>query len=226
MLNPTKKCTACGEEKAREDFYAHGKYVQPRCKRCTNKGRRAYITAWQKEKRTDPEYRLKRNFQKMENQKKKYAANPAYRAMVLAKNKQREQGIKDRVFMAYGGYRCACCGVTGRSFLSIDHMGNDGANHRRTVGLGGAPTYRWLAKNNFPQGFQVLCYNCNWSKHINHGTCEHKIIFLEGSSTIPQGSTVEAIATGSASGLPKADHDIVSSAQKCVAAGTRGSASE
>jgi hypothetical protein len=33
--------------------------------------------------------------------------------------------------------------------------------------------YRWLAKKNFPEGFQVLCANCNVAKSQN-GVCPHQ----------------------------------------------------
>jgi len=86
--------------------------------------------------------------------------------------------IKDAVFGAYGGYRCACCGETERAFLSIDHIANDGAKWRREE-LGsrlatGWQTYRWLFKHGFPAGHQVLCMNCNFGKRMNGGICPHQ----------------------------------------------------
>ena len=81
--------------------------------------------------------------------------------------------IKEEVFGHYGSY-CQCCGETILDFLAIDHILNDGYEHRKTV-PGGIRMYYWLKKNQFPDGFQVLCHNCNWSKHANHGQCIHKI---------------------------------------------------
>ncbi len=78
--------------------------------------------------------------------------------------------IKDEVFAAYGGYKCACCGETHKEFLQIDHVNNDGAEHRRKIG-GSGRLYGWLKKHGFPQeGFQVLCLNCNWAKRL-YGYC-------------------------------------------------------
>jgi hypothetical protein len=31
-----------------------------------------------------------------------------------------------------------------------------------------------LRKNGFPEGFQVLCANCNIGRHINGGICPHE----------------------------------------------------
>ena len=87
------------------------------------------------------------------------------------------QILKDRVFEAYGGYVCACCGETEITFLTIDHIDGSGREHRGKVlgnrSTGGDRFYRWLKKNDFPPGFQVLCRNCNWGKHI-YGKCPHK----------------------------------------------------
>jgi hypothetical protein len=83
--------------------------------------------------------------------------------------------VKDAVYAAYGGYRCACCGETEKSFLAIDHVENDGYAHRKQIGFrGGIGIYLWIIKNQFPDGFQVLCYNCNQSKRINGGVCAHQ----------------------------------------------------
>lgn len=79
--------------------------------------------------------------------------------------------IKLAVFAYYGTY-CVCCGEQNIDFLTIDHITNDGGYHRRKVGNG---LYRWLVKNNFPAGFQVLCMQCNSSKS-RHGQCIHQYL--------------------------------------------------
>jgi len=83
--------------------------------------------------------------------------------------------LKDECFSHYGGYKCVCCGEEQKIFLTIDHVNNDGNVHRKQIGYrGGIGVYTWLRKNNFPEGFQVLCFNCNHGKHLNGGTCPHK----------------------------------------------------
>jgi hypothetical protein len=82
-----------------------------------------------------------------------------------------ERVYKDRAFAGYGGYVCACCGETTAEFLSLDHINNDGAEHRRKH----RHTYRWIVKNDFPPIFQVLCYNCNIGRFNNGGVCPHKM---------------------------------------------------
>lgn len=81
---------------------------------------------------------------------------------------------KLKVIEAYGS-KCACCGETEPYFLCIDHVDNDGARHREEIGLGrstdgrrkvgsGSIMYAWLVKAGFPEGFQLLCANCNMAK--------------------------------------------------------------
>ena len=61
----------------------------------------------------------------------------------------------------YGG-KCVCCGETRDFFLGIDHIGGGGNKHRRAIKMGDVGT--WLFDNNWPGGFQVLCFNCNMAK--------------------------------------------------------------
>lgn len=84
--------------------------------------------------------------------------------------------LRTEVFGHYGG-QCACCGEADPMFLTIDHINNDGAAHRREIGQslsGGINFYRWLRRNNYPEGFQPLCYNCNCGKARNGGICPHR----------------------------------------------------
>jgi predicted restriction endonuclease len=83
--------------------------------------------------------------------------------------KQERIDIRDKVLSHYGNV-CACCGEKIRTFLSIDHIDGGGYRHRKTVPAN--YLYKWLIKNNFPDGFQLLCRNCNWGKHI-YGACPH-----------------------------------------------------
>lgn len=72
----------------------------------------------------------------------------------------------------YGG-KCQICGENDIYYLTIDHINNDGNIDRKVKKLGsGHNFYRYLIKNNFPEGFRVLCFNCNCSTstmkdHIN-----------------------------------------------------------
>ena len=75
----------------------------------------------------------------------------------------------------YGGKppKCKECGESRISCLSLDHIKNNGAEHRREITkeygykLGGNQILMWLKKNNYPKGFQILCYNCNIIKEMS-----------------------------------------------------------
>jgi hypothetical protein len=72
------------------------------------------------------------------------------------------QRTRQAVFDHYG-WHCACCGSTER--LEIDHVNGGGTEHRRKERLpSGLAFYRWLIRNNFPDGYQALCRSCNASK--------------------------------------------------------------
>lgn len=83
--------------------------------------------------------------------------------------------LKAEVITAYGG-RCACCGESMSQFLTIDHINNDGAEHRKSLGQFpfGKTIYKWLKERGFPKdNFQLLCFNCNCAKGL-FGRCPHQ----------------------------------------------------
>ncbi len=90
-------------------------------------------------------------------------------------NKVQRLLYKENAFKEYGGCICKCCGITQSVFLSIDHIDNNGNQHRKEIqNKGGYHFYTWLKKNNYPPGYQVLCMNCNFGKRMNNGICPHK----------------------------------------------------
>jgi len=97
-----------------------------------------------------------------------------HRDKIKALNRKYHKKYRDKnrelVFNHYGK-KCACCGESNQKFLSIDHINGEGTIHRKKI-------HRhiniWLVKNNFPKGFQTLCFNCNWGKYNNNGICPHK----------------------------------------------------
>jgi hypothetical protein len=101
-----------------------------------------------------------------------------YRSSEKGKLKYKEIGRRFRskwrskAFEAYGGKNpsCACCGESHPEFLTIDHINGKGNEHRKTFS---GRIESWLAKNNYPPGFQILCFNCNWAK-ATYGICPHK----------------------------------------------------
>lgn len=56
--------------------------------------------------------------------------------------------------------------------LDVDHVNNDGAEHRKEVR---SNFYAWLKQQGFPEGYQILCRNCNWAK-FRLGECPHALV--------------------------------------------------
>lgn len=65
---------------------------------------------------------------------------------------------------------CERCKISDIDVLTIDHINQDGMNHRKENGVVGKTTHgnvygvslaSWLKKNKYPPGFRVLCFNCN-----------------------------------------------------------------
>ena len=95
----------------------------------------------------------------------------------LMKNKTWQLRRREAVISHYssGTNVCACCAEDEFDFLTIDHIYGGGNKHRREAKIGNGKTYQWLIKNNFPDGFQVLCWNCNCGRAKHKGICPHKL---------------------------------------------------
>jgi hypothetical protein len=83
--------------------------------------------------------------------------------------------IRLETLAAYGG-TCACCDEAEPGFLTIDHIDGGGTKHRKELAIpGGSSFYKWLRQHGYPEGYQVLCYNCNCAKAFNPGGCPHEL---------------------------------------------------
>lgn len=83
--------------------------------------------------------------------------------------------LKHTAIMHYGGYQCAClggCDVIEDDFLTIDHIHGGGSAERRAGRC--ADIYAWLKRHKYPEGFRVLCFNCNCGRARRGGICPHE----------------------------------------------------
>lgn len=89
---------------------------------------------------------------------------------------QREYKMRCRktVFDHYGR-KCNCCGEINEKFLTIDHVNNDGNLDKTPSGkkITGSDLCLKIIRENFPDTYQILCYNCNCGKRVNNGSCPH-----------------------------------------------------
>lgn len=86
-----------------------------------------------------------------------------------------QQKYKELIFNKYsnGTNECECCKEKTKAFLSIDHIKGGGNKHLKSLNLKGNKFYIWLKKNNFPEGYRILCMNCNFALG-HHSKCPHK----------------------------------------------------
>jgi|SRR5579859_4614183 len=84
---------------------------------------------------------------------------------------RRSRHVRMEVMLAYGDH-CVCCGEWRYEFLAFDHVDGGGYKHRQEV-----PAIRamapWLKRNDLPEGFRILCHNCN-AAHGFYGYCPHE----------------------------------------------------
>jgi len=92
------------------------------------------------------------------------------------KQKEYRDNLKLKVFNHYcnGDIHCQCpnCPETNPKFLTLDHINGGGNQQRRELGSSTA-IYKWIIDNNYPEGYQVLCANCNFGRQM-YGVCPHE----------------------------------------------------
>lgn len=172
------KCGCKRETKPTRKFIqGHHRRVQPRgtawCPVCQQfKDLRAF---YPNEARTDGVHPYCRACTAVKRHDHYLANSEKIRAYSREWARKYNRELRARTLAAYGGH-CVCCGEQTPQFLVIDHIAGGGNQHRRSLGIvggGGADFYRWLARENYPQGFRVLCHNCNMSRGA-YGFCPHE----------------------------------------------------
>lgn len=149
--------------------------------------RKETLKRWYEKAKKEGRLWVQSHPEKFAEYQKKYRIENREKLSVYGKeyNKRRKEhyrelrrGIKKAALDAYGGV-CACCGEKQIEFLTIDHINDDGAEHRKSIwgkdsrSAGGNRFYYWLRRNKYPSGFQVLCFNCNFAK-FHFDVCPHR----------------------------------------------------
>ena len=64
-----------------------------------------------------------------------------------------------------GQLRCCAsqCEITDIDMLTLDHVANDGAQHRKKITTS---VYQWVQRKKYPEGFQTLCANHQLKKEL------------------------------------------------------------
>lgn len=97
---------------------------------------------------------------------------PGYKECPECKRRafERRRAMKQAVIDKYGG-KCTCCGEHRFEFLTIDHVYNNGAEHRREVKQ---HVYGAVLREPKSDQYQLLCMNCNFAKG-KYGYCPHEV---------------------------------------------------
>lgn len=103
---------------------------------------------------------------KVKESSRKYEREKRDKEKHTRQYKERRHKYKYDCFKHYsnGTMNCARCGIDIFDVLTIDHINGGGRKMSREIGIGdgkgGHRLYIYLVKNNFPEGFRVLCFNC------------------------------------------------------------------
>ena len=199
-----RKQTPEYKEKAREQGkkYRARPEVKAKKKELDKKYRlRPEVKAKKKEYKQTPEYKAK-----AKKHAKEYNARPEVkkremeirnRPENLANAKNERDTNRLKVLQHYSKRLsnsnipcCNCCGENSHvDFLAIDHIAGkrqmdlepELKKLKYSSKLRNQNLHRWIIKNNFPEGFQILCTNCNFAKGMtkNNNICPHETIRKE-----------------------------------------------
>ena len=129
---------------------------------------RNYIKEWRKKNKNHYLQQRRDNYDK--NKEKLANQQKLWQEKNRELTAERNRKVRLDVLIHYGGNppKCACCDEDNIFFLTIDHI--NGGGHRLRGKQGYLP--RWLKTHNFPEEYQILCFNCNQGKGI-YGVCPH-----------------------------------------------------
>jgi len=116
--------------------------------------------------KNDPEYMERRNKSRRESY---YRNKHKHIGKNRERGKQRTKKIKVDCMSGYcnGEVKCQNCGETDIDVLTMDHV-YGGGNRLRKEGIerSGSGLHFDLIQKGFPEGYQVLCFNCNHKKSL------------------------------------------------------------
>jgi len=154
--------------------------------------REEILAVWKEDRKKNPKkwFEIRKKYRERNPEHVKNLRNQNY-AKHKEKNRPRvnKRGTEIRkktkldVYTHYsnGVPKCACCGVSGIEFLTVDHIipKLEMEKDQKMIKKGFRANFKanrlsqWLIKNNFPKGFQILCWNCNFAKGV-FGECPHQ----------------------------------------------------
>ena len=112
--------------------------------------------------------------------KARTAMRPEYVRRKDAKRRKELYRELRRVILLELGGACYCCGLADLRFLTVDHINNDGKDHRKLSNGTTKNGYFLLLeiqKEGVPKDrYQAACYNCNCARNLTPSkTCPHQL---------------------------------------------------
>ncbi len=153
LVKGYKACSLCENEQPLDNF---GKTknvksgIRSYCKSCEKAEREIYNT----------------NNKELIQQRR---STPEARRKAFITTHKRRKKIKRIVTHHYsnGTMCCLHCGYDKLDALSIDHINDNGAEHRKND-PNAQHLSEYLYANDFPEGYQILCMNCQLIKKLEH----------------------------------------------------------
>ena len=163
----TTLCRICGIELSESNWYFSSKKVRERiCKSCViERSVRRQRSHKEQHKNAVDKYRRKNRKKINKRSRETYRLNIEENREKLNKRaRNRNQLLRREVLGHYSpNLSCIRCGETNLAALSIHHVNNNGLEDRKRRGWGSSLHYS-LRREGYPEGYQVLCMNCNWLK--------------------------------------------------------------
>jgi hypothetical protein len=140
------------EEKAMSEpvrkLHAHERGTK-NCNRC------------KQEKSIDHFYRLGRR------NGKEYSAFCRHCSAIFSRERDQKLRLETLTHYSRGNVQCVRCNETRVDCLDLDHIKNNGSTDRK-LSKSSYNLFRRLRKLGYPKGYQILCRNCNWIKHLKN----------------------------------------------------------
>ena len=114
-----------------------------------------------RKKEYQDEYRANHRDEINRRRRKYYVTN---RTQIRSVATRRIDKLKAELYNIFGK-RCVQCGFDDVRALQLDHINGGGAQERR----GKTAAQVWRNAINNPEGYQMLCANCNSIKRYTHG---------------------------------------------------------
>ena len=177
MTEYNRKYRSKPENKAKEKEYQKKYDSKPENKaRKKEYGKTSEAKAKKKEYSSRPENKARKKVYS-----KEYSSRPENKISRIKKDNKIRFDVKTEVFSYYSKKIsnsdipiCACCLYDDLRALTLDHIKGRMNVSPEEKQLGGVPLWKFVKAKGLPDGYQILCFNCNTMKG-NKPQCPHQL---------------------------------------------------